>query len=143
MDYKEFQSKTSINDQDDASSFGISSILIPLQQLERKERYLEHMHHFIRVRNMKLLAVMSLSFLDVDGKKVPRRQIMIITFHQKTSDTMIAALLDQSSMLQLTELTDHSIYNLNPSELIIRKFLQGNTSISRKGIAPIMLKCKF
>jgi inorganic pyrophosphatase/exopolyphosphatase len=144
MDYKEFQSKTSINDQeDDVSSFGISSILIPLQQLERNERFLEHMHHFMQERNIKLLAVMSLSFLDVEGKKVPRREIMIITFNQKTSDMMIAALLHQSSMLQLTELTDHILYNLKPSELIIRKFLQGNTSISRKGIAPIMLKSKF
>jgi hypothetical protein len=68
MDYKEFQSKASVNNQDNASSFGVSSIQIPLQQLERKDRFLEHMHHFIHVYIIKLLAVMSLSFLDVDGR---------------------------------------------------------------------------
>lgn len=142
MDYKEFQSNNYIHDKDDASSFGISSILIPLHQLEKKDRFLEQIYHFIHARKVKLLAVMSLSFLDADGKKVPQREVMILTFDQKASDTMIAALLDPSSMLQLTEFPEQRC-NQNSHELIIRKFLQGNISISRKGIAPIMLKCKF
>ena len=143
MDYKEFQSNTTTAN-NKSSSFGISSILIPLSQLERKDGFLEEMNTFMKLRNIELLAVMSLTFPEV-AKKNPKRELMIIARNQQLSDTMIAALLDHSHMLQLTEIINNNDGNSSQytDGLVIRKFLQGNVRVSRKGIAPIMLQCKI
>ncbi len=100
MDYKGFQSNTTTTN-NKSSSFGISSILIPLSQLEKKDGFLEEMNTFMKLRNIDLLAVMSLTFPE-GIKKNLKRELMIIAQNQQSSDTIITALLDHSHMLQLT-----------------------------------------
>ena len=134
IDYKGFQNSI---------VFGISSILVPLFQLQTKVGFVQEMQRYTKDVNIQLLVVMSLS-LDENGQN-PKRELMIASPNELTADAMSEFFLDansEASKLQLKVMEGGCNMNLGDG-FTIRSFLQENVEASRKQVAPVMLQCKL
>ena len=139
-DYKQFSA-------DSEGSFGVSSVLMKLDQFLAKEGSADAMAALMQSKGLKLLAV--LSFMT---NPKPHRQLLL--YHSSDSSAVDAAaqyLQQEAEHLELHETdgvsssSDSSNGNSSNGDCaaaagVLRLFEQGNVAASRKQVAPALME---
>eukprot|EP00978_Attheya_sp_CCMP212_P019207 scaffold53559_cov55-Attheya_sp.AAC.1 len=144
IDYKRFESSSDAGKPD--NMFGLSSILLSLDDFMSKPHLTNHVTEFMQSANVGLLGVMSMK-IGVDG--TPNREMLLFGSENESDndpvDSMVQYLTgdEKSLFLNMKDVpigTD-VLANDDSSNLItMRRLYQGNTKGSRKQVAPVMLE---
>lgn len=145
IDYKRFQQPTTTADVRNLTSFGLSSVLLPISSLCQKPHFLHDATLYMEKMNneddnaISFLGIMSSVMTD----KGPRRELLIIG---KDTSPMIEHLLTKASFLQLQEDSalcadskDDIAKLYSANRITVRSFKQLNSKASRKQLAPVMM----
>lgn len=132
IDYKKFESKQTDRDE---FSFGLSSVLLSMEDLLSKPNFFPEAVEYMKDVNVTLLGVLTMTIVD----DKPKREILLLgnstivegmTFHILHSETASAlnAKLERKSKLSSDV----------EEETYMAVLTQGNSKASRKQVAPIM-----
>ena len=135
LDYKQFTSSSS-------SSFGLSSILLPISNFQQKINYLNDMITFMNNKKISYLGVLSFTLFDNENNNnKPKRELLIIGKKCIVYDIKRYLLSHDVQLLQLQLVKEESLYvdDDDDDEYCCIVFNQLNIKASRKQVAPILL----
>ena len=146
MDFKKFTSSSS-------SSFGLSSVLLPMKELLSKENFHQQAMEYMEQCQISFLGILTFhmkqipnNMNDDNQKQTPQREFLLLvdkTKHPNLFEDLTNYLLhhDEAAILQIKKQTkDHSIqWNNVPDSLQVQWFCQNNPKGSRKQVAPVLL----
>lgn len=131
IDYKTFGSSR------ESFTFGLSSILLPCAVLQEKENFLTTALQFMKGQRIIVLGILSLVVVN----NVPIREICLLGPEKIVrSLTNYLLLSEDSSSLSICNRSDENLQTFvgDDSTFLMTTLLQGNSSASRKQIAPII-----
>jgi len=128
IDYKRFEPSS-----ENASVFGLSSVLLDMSDLMSKKSFYDDAIAYMAEAGIGLLGV--LTMVIVDDK--PQRELLLVGEENRV-DSMTQFLLhsDAASFLELSRANDDVTIG---GEMIATELKQGNPKGSRKQLAPVML----
>jgi len=136
LDYKEF---TIDNDSEESSSFGVSTVLMPLNDFLSKSNASTKIDAYMKENDVTFLGIM-LAFTEGDSH---RRQLVLCGLNgfplQLLVDYLIEHNNDDKNSLWLQELEDAFMED-HSDGLAMRFYDQGNAKASRKQVAPILTR---
>lgn len=124
LDYKQFTASS-------GDVFGAASVLLSLSDFLEKPNVEKDLLDYMTSCGIPILAILS---MVINDENKPKRGILICGPSGNRMVDSIAAYLQNSESLLLTEIEDRSTPSLK-----IRQFAQGNPKASRKQIVPIMM----
>jgi len=144
IDYKRFESSSDADKPDNV--FGLSSILLSLDDFMSKSHLTNSVTEFMQSANVALLGVMSMK-IGVDG--TPNREMLLFGSENESDsdpvDSMVQYLTgdEKALFLNMKDVpigTDVLANDDSPNLITMRRLYQGNTKGSRKQVAPVMLE---
>jgi len=125
IDYKMFETEH--------KRYGISSVLIPINELFEKEGFSKVANKFMHLHDLDLLAIMSM----VIESGVPTRELLL--YGSRLEVESMAAFLVNDNDAQVLKVKFSTVTEMD-SDIIAQLLSQENPRGSRKQVAPIMLK---
>jgi exopolyphosphatase len=145
IDYKRFESSSDANKLDNV--FGLSSILLSLNDFMSKSHLTNHVAEFMQRANVALLGILSMK-IGVDG--TPNREMLLFGSKNESDtdhvDSMVQYLIgdEKALFLKMKDVPIGTDFLVNVSSLsnpiTVRRLYQGNAKGSRKQMAPVMLE---
>eukprot|EP00986_Skeletonema_menzelii_P004707 scaffold1638_cov143-Skeletonema_menzelii.AAC.4 len=129
IDYKTFI----VNDE---SSIGLSSVIITMDDLLAKDRFIDSMKAFIASEDVNLFGVLGVTFVD----DKPKRELLLAGNDVNVLDSFAQFLLEHPDAADLDIAERKDCKENTQDGLKMRVFRQGNPKGSRKQIAPLLLQ---
>eukprot|EP00934_Nitzschia_sp_Nitz4_P002689 Nitzschia sp. Nitz4//scaffold272_size25479//9754//11040//NITZ4_008308-RA/size25479-processed-gene-0.10-mRNA-1//-1//CDS//3329545222//2679//frame0 len=134
LDFKSFSSSTGTNGENDARTFGVSTVLQPMKVFLTKSEIWEAMAHYcLPTGEADFFGIMFTSIQD----GVPERQLLLASLNRERLVSLIQ-FLESNGFLQIHGMEWHS-QETSSGELHVVQMEQANSKASRKQVAPVLM----